>query len=478
MHKRTGASLREYPQPLFHFCCLAVTNLLKNRQAFLALLACAEEGLSASRFAEYLSLGQVPPVTESGAPPQPQLEELFVPSEDELQFSFRFPTLENAADAGTRSARDRSNEVLKAVTGTGSGERLTTVTDPEIREESESGESAVLAGTLRAPFDWEKLLVDAAVIGGKDRWSRRLRGLENEFRLKLEEAESDADGETERKYLLKQLEHLKNLESFALPVIEFLGALPENSSWGVWLNWLRRLAGMALRWPDSVLSVLSELQPMEEVGPVTLTGVREILSERLSFLRREPPVRRYGRVFVGAIDEVDGRSFEIVFVPGLAEGVFPRRPLEDPLLLDKYRKALSAALDTREERAQRERLMLRRAAAAARSRLCASYPRMDLVQGRPRVPSVFALEVLRAAEGRLPTWRELETRAIEGSQARLGWPAPKNPKDALDDAEHDLAVLEPLLRRPAEEVKGRGAYLVDRHVLRSRDTGVVDIQHG
>ena len=31
-------------------------------------------------------------------------------------------------------------------------------------------------GQLRAPRRWERLLVDAAVIGGRDRWRRRIRG--------------------------------------------------------------------------------------------------------------------------------------------------------------------------------------------------------------------------------------------------------------------------------------------------------------
>ena len=34
----------------------------------------------------------------------------------------------------------------------------------------------------RAPWRWEKLLVDAAVIGSRDRWDRRLAGLEAEMR--------------------------------------------------------------------------------------------------------------------------------------------------------------------------------------------------------------------------------------------------------------------------------------------------------
>ena len=38
-------------------------------RAMLALLACAAEGLSARRFAEYLSLGEVPDEDADGAPP-------------------------------------------------------------------------------------------------------------------------------------------------------------------------------------------------------------------------------------------------------------------------------------------------------------------------------------------------------------------------------------------------------------------------
>ncbi|HLW78989.1 MAG TPA: PD-(D/E)XK nuclease family protein, partial [Terriglobia bacterium] len=44
--------------------------------------------------------------------------------------------------------------------------------------------------------------------------------------------------------------------------------------------------------------------------------------------------------------------------------------------------------------------------------------------------------------------------------SRLGWPAPKNPGAAIDDAEYDLAVLDPLLHQPPDEVKGHGVYLL------------------
>src|SRR6202021_2010063 len=149
--------------------------------------------------------------------------------------------------------------------------------------------------------------------------------------------------------------------------------------------------------------------------PPSPDEVYDVLPERLGFLRAEPPRRRYGRVFVGSIEEARARSFDVVFLPGLAEGLFPRRALEDPLLLDEQRIQLAAdldtGLDTQDDRIARERMLLRSAAAAASQNLVVSYPRMDVAQSRARVPSFYALEVVRAAEGRLPSWGELEKRA-------------------------------------------------------------------
>src|SRR5207244_4353056 len=50
-------------------------------RAFVALLSCAVDGLSAKRFDEYLSLGQVPQVGYDPPPPQPVIpdDELFAP---------------------------------------------------------------------------------------------------------------------------------------------------------------------------------------------------------------------------------------------------------------------------------------------------------------------------------------------------------------------------------------------------------------
>src|SRR5256714_1549754 len=118
-------------------------------RAFLALLACAADGLSARRFAEYLSLGEVPQAV-SGAPP----EDLDAP---------------------------------------------------------------VVAGALRAPWRWEQLLIDAAVIGGRERWKRRLDGLEAQLRTT---SVAFAEDEARAQRLERGLADLAALREFALPLLD------------------------------------------------------------------------------------------------------------------------------------------------------------------------------------------------------------------------------------------------------------------
>jgi CRISPR/Cas system-associated exonuclease Cas4 (RecB family) len=353
-------------------------------RAFLALLACAAEKCPASRFAEYLSLGQVP-AEENRAPD-------WVAAEDELL----------------------SSEPVETST-------------PDHHEKP-------------APSAWEKLLVDAAVIGGRDRWAKRLHGLEREFELRLEALERE-DDEPSRRHLSRQLDQLRQFEQFALPLIETLDALPVQALWKDWLESLDALARRALKNPEPVLSVLAEFEPMGEVGPATLEEVAEVLGERLGFLRRDPPERRYGRVLVCSIEESRGQEFAVVFLPGLAEGLFPQKALEDPLLLDAFRTAADANLLLRRHRVDQERVRLHLAVAAASAKLVASYPRMDVAEARPRVPSFYALELPRAIQGGLPELKKFEERARDAAPARLNWPAPAAAADAIDDAEYDLVAL-------------------------------------
>jgi RecB family exonuclease len=393
-------------------------------RAVLTLLACAAEGLSARRFAEYLSLAQVP------SPNRNAIEDssLFVIPSSELGAVPLFADFEPV----------RSN--------------------PEI-EPAELSPSPVVEGEARAPWRWERLLVDAAVIGKADRWRRRLAGLAEE--LKLRRGGLDDDDDPRATAIDRDLLDLSHLRETALPLIDALASLPVRARWDQWLAHLRDLANLAVRDRAPVLAALGELEPMGPVGPVDLDEVRLVLAARLGQLEMPPPHRRYGAVFVAPPVNLRGLEFDIVIVPGLAERIFPKKLTEDPILPDSARSALGANMATQSDRALAERMALRMAAGAATQRAIFSYPRVDLAQGRPRVPSFYALEVLRSAEGRLPGFDELSRRAAGDETLRSGWPAPTDPELAIDDAEFDLAVLERLADRDPAETAGAANYLLN-----------------
>jgi ATP-dependent helicase/nuclease subunit B len=394
-------------------------------RAFCALLRCASEGLSARRFAEYLSLGQVPDATLDGAPPEatPSDERWVSPDSEFAEFFI-----------------DRAQEPRR----------------PAAPVVDLNDEAPVRDGQLRAPRRWERLLVEAAVIGGRDRWRRRIEGLANDLRLRLSElAEED---ETQAAVLARSLEDLASFAGYAIPLIDELDSLPKSANWGEWLDQFGALATRALKYPDRVLSIFAELAPMEPVGPVALNEVLITLEPLLLQVAVPPASQRFGKVLVAPIDAARGMSFDAVFVPGLAEKMFPRKIIEEPILLDVVREQIGG-LATNQNRLEEERLALALVAGAAALRICFSYPRLDLEQARPRVPSFYGLEAFRSAEGSLPDFAELARRAETATNARLGWPAPADTADAIDDAEYDLALLNRL------ETRGRESPGAARHLI-------------
>ncbi len=416
-------------------------------RAMLALLACAAEGLSARRFAEYLSLGEVPDEDADGAPPAapPAADRIAPPDEEAL--AALLGEVASALDERGRQAEDDAE------------------TTPLAPVEEDR---AAAYGTLRTPRHWEKLLVDAAVIGGRDRWERRIDGLHAKLTDDLAEYVKKAeDGLAD--HARRDLGALEALRRFALPIVDELASLPAGgATWGEWLDCLGKLAARAIRHPERVQAVLAELHPMARVGPVDVTEVRLVLERRLSQLVLRPSGRRYGKVYIATIDEARGLAFDVVFVPGLAEKIFPQKVVEDPLLLDDARTALAVDLPTNADRTAEERLALRLAVGAAARRVVLSYPRVDVEQARPRTPSFYGLEVLRVAEGELRDFHYLAETAAKKVDARIGWPAPKDRKDAIDEAEYDLALLESVLERKEDECVGEAHYLLSSNAHLAR----------
>ncbi len=180
-------------------------------RAFLALLACRIEGLSAKRFAEYLSLGQVPRLDEGFKGSQP-------------------------GDDGAPVGFAVSDEMLQALARLDppdeEEDEPKVISEGEKEAGPEGSDAAVVAGALRAPWKWEELLVESAVIGGRERWVRRLDGLEAEYRLKLGELRRTDPESTRIEGSERDLINLGHLRRFALPTIEMLAGWGDSASWG------------------------------------------------------------------------------------------------------------------------------------------------------------------------------------------------------------------------------------------------------
>ena len=95
-------------------------------------------------------------------------------------------------------------------------------------------------------------------------------------------------------------------------------------------------------------------------------------------------------------------SFYAVFVPGLAEKMFPRKIVEEPILLDTVREGIGG-LATNQTRLEEERLALALVAGAAEQRICFSYSRLDLDRARPRVHLSMVLKPFEPPKVFCPT---------------------------------------------------------------------------
>jgi CRISPR/Cas system-associated exonuclease Cas4 (RecB family) len=270
---------------------------------------------------------------------------------------------------------------------------------------------------------WERMIFRAGVVASRERWHTRLKTL----------PETD-----EREALI----------DYVLPLVDDLAALEGTATWGEWIDRLRRIAEYALRTPSPVHDLLDELQPMSEVGPVGLRDVLTVLEPRLRSLAPNESGDRYGRVFVGSIDDAQGMIFRLAFLPGMIEGQFPRTMIEDPLLPNSARRAISADLPIAGD--EDERGLFRVALTRASDQVVLSWSHLDVLAGRERVPSFYLLEAQESAGAN-----------DDHAEARLGWPAPLDAGHSIDIPEYDLAVLRRAFTGEAE--RGEAAWLKDVH---------------
>ncbi len=254
----------------------------------------------------------------------------------------------------------------------------------------------------------EKIDTGAAVPAGWEYRSRDLPHLSGEEGWRNEIARARADCPEDFQ--------LQSLSLAAGILFEGLGALPETET----------PSEHAKKSLEAFKALTADLVGADEIEETiqSLAGLDEILGvipagefHRWARLALENaaarPERVPAQVHLMTLQQARGLSFETVAIPGLAEGVFPSRGAQDPILPDALREWLNrelagGAADAPERlslkagRSAEERFLFWTAIQAAERRVVLGYPTGGNGPGEERdcPPSLF-LEYLREAAGEL-----------------------------------------------------------------------------
>src|SRR5215218_9868656 len=161
-----------------------------------------------------------------------------------------------------------------------------------------------------------------------------------------------------------------------------------------------------------------ELRSLAEADPELLAGGPEEVLEALAAVTVRRDAAR-GGVLVAAAPAIRARRFRAVFVCGLQEGEFPRRPSPEPFLDDDARASLSRAsglvLRRHEDVLGEERHLLYACVSRPEEVLFLSFRSSD-EDGDPVQASPFVADVRSLFTDEL--WRERGTRLL----AEVTWP--------------------------------------------------------
>jgi ATP-dependent helicase/nuclease subunit B len=275
-------------------------------------------------------------------------------------------------------------------------------------------DAAAFGGKGEAPVsDWNAASAIAGVTSGVDAWIDRLRKLRKRL------AESDADDPFAEAHgcLAESIDCLLRLTE---RMSESFSVMPARAAVPGYLDLLCGFFRDVTRPSDGREIVVAAAERMREIasvaGTITFTYFVELLRAYLDAPAGQDARFGTGGPSVLSVMSARGLSYRVVVIPGLVEREFPLRHRQDPILLDADREKLNAGhrdnplrtLPLRASGTDEERLLFRLAVSAATDVVVLTYPRLDPATARPRVPSIFVLDVLREITGRPHDYDGLE----------------------------------------------------------------------
>ena len=286
---------------------------------------------------------------------------------------------------------------------------------PPDEKPSLSNQKPVQVNQEPAPvMAWERISRQAGVARGADQWKTRLDHHAKRLRDDADEEREKPDHIEERVGRLRREADLADsLARFMAELVNRLSPDPAPTTWKRWCQWVEGLIDTYLEgeapqddWPESekeaaeaIRKILNRLAGLDAIErrPRATAFLPTLVSELSAPTER---VGQVGRgVLIGRIGDSLGMPLDRLILIGMAEGIFPHSPLDDPLLPDRERKAAGDDLTLIADQIDdQHRSFLAALAFAGSSTLV--YARGDSRRSAEQHPSRWLLDTATALAGR------------------------------------------------------------------------------
>jgi len=261
---------------------------------------------------------------------------------------------------------------------------------------------------------WEAISSAAGIIRGIAQWQSRLDNYCRGLQEKIDTRKTDENGEP---LSVDDFTHKRDSAIRLKSFITRLSADPppgDGSPWKDFTAWTgkmaKRYAG-AGSWSEEqvsryekVIEVMDELAEIDSIEPegTTLQEFSRMLAECL-----DTPAGRVGAtgsgVFIAPLYSARGMEFDVIYIPGMAEGAFPPPAYDDAVIPDGLKKQLGdgALLALRSTRRLNDRRTFL-AAASAGQRVVLSYPRAGIEGQKIAYPASWLIREAQVLHQKAP----------------------------------------------------------------------------
>jgi len=267
---------------------------------------------------------------------------------------------------------------------------------------------------------WERAGRAAGVVAGLDQWTARLTRLVDELEDDALQAEQTEEENWRAERHRRDATHARELGDFMTTLVGDLDPGGRGSSWSGLASWCRGLVrtylgGESLRgdWPPDEQSAAQRIDAaIDRLGD--LDGIDSQPStasfRRALELQLGDDIGRHGSfgngVLLGPAHMGVGLELDVVVIVGMAEGSFPTRRSDDPLLPDRVRAVAGRDLPLRIDQVHDDHRALL-AVMAATPHVTMMFPRGDLRRSAERAPSRWLLDAVEAHDDIRPNAEEL-----------------------------------------------------------------------